>query len=83
LITQTGISKDLIALAEKEAIRANDLSKGKSSEILDTLARVQFVKGQKEEAIATQQKAMDAAEESQKKRYQKTLDSYKAGNIPE
>jgi thiol-disulfide isomerase/thioredoxin len=83
LITQTGISKDLIALAEKEAIRANDLSKGKSSEILDTLARVQFVKGQKEEAVATQQKAMDAAEESQKKRYQKTLDSYKAGNIPE
>jgi thiol-disulfide isomerase/thioredoxin len=82
LITQKGISKDLVALAEKEAIRANDLSKGTNPEILDTLARVQFVKGQKEEAIATQQKAIDNAEEQSKKNYKKTLDSYKAGKLP-
>lgn len=82
LITQKGISKDLITLAEKEAVRANDLSKGKNAEIIDTLARVQFVKGQKDEAIATQQKAIDIAEERAKKNYQKTLESYKAGKIP-
>jgi thiol-disulfide isomerase/thioredoxin len=82
LITQKGISKGLVALAEKEATRANDLSKGKNSEILDTLARVQFVKGAKDEAIATQQKAIDMADEKAKKNYQKTLDSYKAGKIP-
>ena len=86
LITQKEISKEyskgLLAVAEKEAVRANDLSKGKNSEILDTLARVQFVKGQKDEAIATQQKAIDLAEEKAKKNYQKTLDSYKAGKIP-
>jgi rubrerythrin len=83
LITQKGLSKDLTALAEKEANRAVELSKGKSAEILDTLARVQFVNGQKDEAIATQQKAMDIAEERAKKHYQKTLDSYKNGKIPD
>jgi thiol-disulfide isomerase/thioredoxin len=83
LITQKGLSKDLTAIAEKEANRAVELSKGKSAEILDTLARVQFVKGQKDEAIATQQKAMEIAEERAKKHYQKTLDSYKNGKIPD
>jgi thiol-disulfide isomerase/thioredoxin len=82
LITQKGLSKELLALADKEANRANDLAKGKNPEILDTLARVQFVKGQKEEAIATQQKAIDIAEERAKKNYQTTLDSYKEGKIP-
>jgi thiol-disulfide isomerase/thioredoxin len=82
LITQKGLSKELVAIAEKEANRANDLAKGKNPEILDTLARVQFVKGQKDEAIATQQKAIDIAEERAKKNYQKTLDSYKDGKIP-
>ena len=82
LITQKGISKDLVALAEKEALRANEIAKGKNADVLDTLARIQFVKGQKEEAIATEQKAFDIAEEQAKKNYQKTLDSYKAGKIP-
>jgi tetratricopeptide (TPR) repeat protein len=82
LITQKTISKELVALAEKEAVRANDLAKGKNPEILDTLARVQFVKGQKDEAIATQQKAIDLADEGSKKNYQKTLDSYKNGKVP-
>jgi len=83
LITQNALSKELIALAEKEATKANDLAKGKSAEFLDTLARVQFVKGQKAEAIATQQKAIEYADEPYKKGLQKTLDSYKEGKLPE
>jgi tetratricopeptide (TPR) repeat protein len=83
LITQSGISKGLLGLSEKEAIRANELAKGKSPEALDTLARVQFVKGEKDEAIATQQKALEVADQKVKKNYQKTLDSYKAGKVPE
>lgn len=82
LITEKDASKDLIDIAEKSAVRANDLSKGKNPEILDTLARVQFVKGQKDEAIATQQKAIEMVSEGEKKQYQKTLDSYKQGKVP-
>jgi tetratricopeptide (TPR) repeat protein len=83
LATQENPSKGLLDVAEKEANRANDLAKGKDADVLDTLARVQFARGEKEAAVATEEKAVEAAEEGKAKaNYQKTLDSYKAGKLP-
>jgi thiol-disulfide isomerase/thioredoxin len=83
LATQENASKGLLDIAEKEANRANDLAKGKDADVLDTLARVQFARGEKEAAVATEEKAVEAAEEGKAKaNYQKTLDSYKAGKLP-
>jgi thiol-disulfide isomerase/thioredoxin len=76
-------AKNLVAIAEKEAEKANELAKGKSADLLDTLARVQFVKGDKDAAVATMQKAVELAEEKEKKPFQKTLAAYKAGKLPE
>ena len=85
IATQKGASKELIALAEKSAIKANDLSKGSDAAILDTLARVQFVKGEKEAAIATQEKALKALspDDRARKQYEKTLQAYKDGKVPD
>jgi thiol-disulfide isomerase/thioredoxin len=84
LATYKEPSQSLLDLAEKEAKRANEIAKGKDADVLDTLARVQFVRGDKESAVATQQKAVDTAEDAKDKaNYKKTLDSYKAGKIPE
>ena len=41
------------------------------------------MQGNKEEAIALQEKALNLAETSQQPMYQKTLDSYKKGELPE
>lgn len=76
-------AKNVMAVAEKEAEKANEIAKGKSADVLDTLARVQFVKGDKDAAIATIQKAVELAEEKEKKPLQKTLAAYKAGKLPE
>lgn len=75
--------KNVMAIAEKEAEKANEIAKGKSADVLDTLARVQFVKGDKEAAIATIHKAVELAEEKEKKPLEKTLAAYKAGKLPE
>jgi len=84
LATIEGASKSLLEVAEKEANRANEIAKGKDADVLDTLARVQFVKGDKEAGVATEQKAVEAAEDAKAKaNYKKTLDSYKSGKIPE
>ena len=40
------------------------------------------MKGDKEQAIALQQKAVDASDAGSKRQLQKTLDSYKAGKLP-
>jgi thiol-disulfide isomerase/thioredoxin len=83
LVTQAAQSKAVVEIAEKSALRANEIAKGKDADVLDTLARVQFVKGEKEAAIATEQKAVELAEDATAKaNYQKVLDSYKAGKIP-
>jgi hypothetical protein len=84
IATQKGATKELLAIAEKSAIKANELSKGSDAAILDTVARVQFVKGDKDAAIATQEKAVKAAasDERARKQFEKTLEAYKAGKIP-
>jgi thiol-disulfide isomerase/thioredoxin len=83
LATHDNASKSLLEVAQKEADRANEIAKGKDADVLDTLARVQFIRGEKEAAAATEQKAVDAAEDAKTKtNYRKTLDSYKAGKLP-
>jgi thiol-disulfide isomerase/thioredoxin len=83
IATGEGIKERDLKLAETIATRGNDAAKGKDPAILDTLARVKFMQGNKEEAIALQEKALNLAETSQQPMYQKTLDSYKKGELPE
>jgi len=71
-----------IKLALKLAQRGVKASNAKDANILDTLARAQYMSGQKEDAIATQEKALELCDPENKKQFQKTLDSYKAGKLP-
>jgi hypothetical protein len=50
---------------------------------MDTLARVKFMQGSKEEGIALEQKAIALADDQGKDKLQKTLDSYKKGQLPD
>lgn len=67
-------------LAETVAQRANEKSKD-NAEILDTLARVLFLKDRKEAAIRLQEKAVQFAKGNRKTQFQQTLDSYKEGKV--
>jgi thiol-disulfide isomerase/thioredoxin len=82
LVTAEGIKDEGLGAAAKIANRANDAAKGKDPAILDTLARVLLMQGKKEQAVETQQKAVDLAEGDMKDALQKTLDSYKEGKLP-
>lgn len=55
---------------------------GKNAEILDTLARLLFLKDQKTAAIEMQEKAVSFAKGRRKTQFQETLDSYRAGELP-
>ena len=75
--------KPNLDLAEKLAERANKAADGKDSSILDTQARIMFMKGQKDAAISTESKAITLADdEDEKTAFQKNLDSYKSGKLP-
>ncbi len=65
-------------LALKVALRATEVSHGENAAILDTLARVYFVKGDLDKAIATQTKAVEKSHEDEKDEIAKTLEEYKA-----
>lgn len=82
IATKDGLEKRDLALAEKIAERANKAAQGKDPNVLDTLARIQFMNGRKKEAIATQQKAVDLAEGEAKEKFEESLASYKAGKLP-
>jgi len=77
-----GSDKADLDLAEKIAQRAHDATKENNAEIVDTLARVVFLKGQKEKAVELQQKAVKLAQGRRQTQFQKTLDSYKGGKAP-
>ena len=83
IATQKGLEKRDLALAETIAERANKAAKGQDANILDTLARVQFMNGKQSQAIATQQKAVDAADATSKAQFEEFLASYKQGKLPE
>jgi predicted Zn-dependent protease len=83
IIAQPGLEKRDTALAEKLAERANRASAGKEPVVLDLLARAQFMNNQKKDAIATEQKALDAAEPGQQADVIKAnLKSYQDGKLP-
>ena len=82
ILTDEKIEERDLKLAEKIANRANDAVKGKDAGILDTLARAKFMQGQKDEAIELQTKALKLADSNQQESLQKTLDSYKQGELP-
>jgi thiol-disulfide isomerase/thioredoxin len=82
IATQPELEKRDLALAEKMAVRANEATKGKEPAILDTLARIQFMNGKTNEAVATEQKALDIAPDEQKGFLKKFLTSYQEGKLP-
>jgi thiol-disulfide isomerase/thioredoxin len=81
-LVQPGLEKHDSVLAEKFAERANKAAGGKEPAILDTLARVQFMNGKKQEAIATEQKAVDLVPASEADELKANLKSYKEGKLP-
>jgi thiol-disulfide isomerase/thioredoxin len=82
IATMDGLEKRDLELAEKIADRAVKASDGKNPNVLDTLARIQFMRGDHEKAIATEQKAVDVTPDRAKPMFQKMLDSYKKGELP-
>lgn len=65
-------------LALDIASRAVELTDSKNASALDTLSRVQFSKGNVEEAIATEKKALEIANAEEKKQFEESLKEYEA-----
>jgi thiol-disulfide isomerase/thioredoxin len=82
LATQNGLKGDALDTAAKIAARGNDIAEGKDPAVLDTLARLTFMQGKKDEAIKLETKAVGLANDDMKEQLQKTLDSYKDGKLP-
>ncbi len=82
IATDPTIKQRDLKLAELCASRANEASQGKDPSILDTVARVKFMQGNKEEALALQEKAVGLADGDLKTELTKTLESYKKGEVP-
>lgn len=74
----------LLKAAETMAQRAVDGAKDDAQKCmhLDTLARVKFIKGNKDEAIMLEQKAVVYGSGPDKVHCQRTLDKYKQGELP-
>ena len=84
LLTNPRFGKNInLTLAEKCAVRAVALTKEEEADKLDTLARVRWLQGRKEEAIKLQEKAVSKASYlSLKEELQLTLDSLRKGVLP-
>jgi thiol-disulfide isomerase/thioredoxin len=82
LVSDKTIENPDLALAEKFALRANDATQGKNANVLDTLARVRYLQGKKEEAIKLQEKAVELAEGPLQQNLKKSLESYKKDELP-
>jgi thiol-disulfide isomerase/thioredoxin len=77
------LKKPDLNLAAKCAERAVKLSKEAEGDKLDTLARVRWLQGRKEEALKLQEKAVRVANEPvMKVALQKTLDALRQGILP-
>ncbi len=85
LVANKNIEHPDLDLAQTIAQRAVDDAKDGDLQwqSLDTLARVKFMKGNKEDAIALEQKALGLSGADAKAQLQKTLDSYKKGELPD
>ena len=82
IATAPNIEERNLDLAASFAERGNDAASGKNPDLLDTLARIQFMQGKHDEAIKTQEKAIGLAEGDGKQSMEKTLESYKKGKLP-
>lgn len=82
IAVRAGATERELDLGETIARGANDATLGKNAEILDTLARLLFLKGQKTAAIDLQEKAVSFAKGRRMTQFQETLDSYRAGKLP-
>ena len=84
LLTNPRFGKNInLSLAEKCAVQAVALSKEEDAEKLDTLARVRWLQGKKDEAIKLQEKAVSKAGYlTLKQEIQATLESMRKGVLP-
>ena len=84
LLTNPRFGKNInLALAEKCAVQAVALTKEEEADKLDTLARVRWLQGRKDEAIKLQEKAVSKASYlTLKEELQLTLDSLRKGVLP-
>jgi thiol-disulfide isomerase/thioredoxin len=83
IAAKPGLENRDLALAEKMAGRAIQATQGKEPVVLNTLARVQFMSGKTNEAVATEQKAVNLADGTVKEQLQQLLTSYQQGKLPE
>ena len=81
IATDKTIKQRDLVLAETIATRANAAAKGAVPNVLDTLARVLFMEGKQAEAIQQEEKAVTLAKSVLY--FQKVLDSYKKGELPD
>lgn len=83
LATNDNATEREYAIAEEIAVRADTAAKSQEPAILDTLARVLFLRGKKEEAVAAQEKAVNLAKGTLKEQLEATLKSYREGKLPD
>ena len=83
LVVTKGVDPRGLAVAEKLATRANSAAQGKDSQVLDTLARAQFLNGHTNEAVASERKAVEVAPEEAKTYLKRILTDYQVGILPE
>jgi thiol-disulfide isomerase/thioredoxin len=82
LLTEPGVEERGLEVAKKLAARANDYCGRTNAEIMDTLARAQFMTRETNQAIATEKSAVNAASDDAKGQYTKTLAAYREGRLP-
>jgi thiol-disulfide isomerase/thioredoxin len=79
IVDGPGLEQRDLDLAFRSATRANELTKGQEPQVLDTLARIHFERGEREKAVALQEEAVKLAIDGKtKKELQQRLDQYKA-----
>lgn len=81
IATDPNLKERDLVVAELCATRANEAAKGKDASILDTVARVKFMQGNKEEAVKLQEKAVELADGDLKAQLERTLAGYKNGEL--
>lgn len=78
ILDDPGVEQRDYDMALKLARRANEIKKAKDPDVMDTLARAYFEKGDVDKAIEWQSRAIDLAGPDSRARMQETLDKYKA-----
>ncbi|MDZ4804942.1 MAG: redoxin domain-containing protein [Candidatus Eisenbacteria bacterium] len=79
IVDGQGLEQRNLDLALRAAVRAEDLTDGANMEVLDTLARVHFEKGNVDKAVTIQEQALKLAIDPKRKlESQARLDKYKA-----